>query len=69
MVFNHLIGVRFPVGPPLNFPEKKLAKIPKLKNIITELFVVKKLPDGSRGKSVANIKKVAANEILLFLNL
>ena len=38
------------MGPPLNFSDKKLTKIPKLKNIIVELFVVKKLPDDFIGK-------------------
>ena len=69
MVFNHLIGVRFPVGPPLNFSDKKLAKIPKLKNIIVELFVVKKLPDDFIGKiSIIKIYKKGEKIYLLFEN-
>ena len=69
MVFNHLIGVRFPVGPPLNFPDKKLAKIPKLKNIIVELFVVKKLPDDFIGKiSIIKIYKKGEKIYLSFEN-
>ena len=56
MVFNHLIGVRFPVGPPTTpFFVQKLAITAKLKKIITALFVVKKLPEDFIGKT--SIKK------------
>ena len=69
MVFNHLIGVRFPVGPPLNFSDKKLTKIPNVKNIIVELFVVKKLPDDFIGKiSIIKIYKKGEKIYLLFEN-
>ena len=39
-----------PRGTATNFTDKKLTKIPKPKNIIVELFVVKKLPDDLIGK-------------------
>ena len=57
------------MGPPLNFSDIKLAKIPKLKNIIVELFVVKKLPDDFIGKtSIIKIYKKGEKIYLLFEN-
>ena len=57
------------MGPPLNFSDNRLAKIPKLKNIIVELFVVKKLPDDFIGKiSITKIYKKGEKIYLLFEN-
>ena len=65
MVFNHLIGVRFPVGPPKNqnlrfylFNLDFFANpttVARNKKIIIALFVVKKLPEVLIGK--ISIKK------------
>ena len=41
----------------------------KLIQKIVAPYVVKKLPDGRRGKIVASIKKDAANEVLSFFTL
>ena len=62
MVFNHLIGVRFPVGPPTTlFFEQKLVITAKLKKIITALFVVKKLPEGIIGIRLTITNKIPDN--------
>ena len=58
-----------PRGTATKLSDKKLAKIPKLKNIIVELFVVKKLPDDFIGKiSIIKIYKKGEKIYLLFDN-